>query len=121
MKLCITARGPDLESAFEPHFARAPWFIFYDTRTRRFDAVRNGFVVNDAKMGRNTVELLVLHHIATVITGKTGPRARNLLTDASILLHICEKEGPVNEVLHEFLQALPQKPERGSQKQAPPG
>ena len=39
MKLCITARGPDTESGFEPHFARAPWFLLYDTRTRQIDAI----------------------------------------------------------------------------------
>jgi predicted Fe-Mo cluster-binding NifX family protein len=70
-------------------------------------------------MGQNAVELLVLHHIATVITGKTGTRARNLLKNASILLHISEKEGAVHEILQEFLKALPEKAGH-SPPQAPP-
>jgi predicted Fe-Mo cluster-binding NifX family protein len=58
MKVCITASGPTLESEFEPHFARAPYFIFYDSRTGTLDAVRNGFVISDTRIGQNAVQLL---------------------------------------------------------------
>jgi len=53
MKICITAQGPALDSPFEHHFARAPYFIFYDTKTGKKDSVRNGFVVSDSGLGRN--------------------------------------------------------------------
>ncbi len=119
MKLCITARGPDTESGFEPHFARAPWFLLYDTRTRQIDAIRNGFMVSDQKRGQNAVQLLSSHHITTVITGRTGIQARNLLRNADIQLHICEREGMVNEILSEFLLEKKRKTGIGVQEQAP--
>jgi len=46
MKVCITARCPILESAFERHFAQAPYFILYNTRTGKSEAIRNGFVLS---------------------------------------------------------------------------
>jgi len=103
MKICITARGPDPESGFEPHFARAPWFLLFDTRTRQVDAIRNGFTVSDRKIGQNAVLLLSSHNITTVITGRAGTQAKNLLMNAHIQLHICESEGSVHEVFSEFL------------------
>ncbi len=102
--------GPDPESGFESHFARAPWFLFYNTRTRQVEAIRNGFMVSDKKRGQNAVQLLSSYHISTVITGKTGVQARNLLMNAHILLHICEREGTVNEVIQEFLLTKKRKP-----------
>ena len=60
--------GAETESGFEPHFARAPWFLLFDTRDREVDAIRNGFTVSDQKIGQNAVLLLSSHNITTVIT-----------------------------------------------------
>jgi predicted Fe-Mo cluster-binding NifX family protein len=99
MNICITAQGPNLMSRFEPHFARAPYFVFYDSRIGRVDAVRNGFTVNDTRIGQNVVQLLSSYHIDTVITGKTGSNAHNLLQGANITIHIWPCEGTVRQAL----------------------
>ncbi|MGA9086840.1 MAG: NifB/NifX family molybdenum-iron cluster-binding protein, partial [Methanoregula sp.] len=61
------------------------------------------FTVSDQKIGQNAVLLLSSHNVTTVITGRAGTQARNLLMNAHIQLHICESEGSVHEVLSEFL------------------
>ena len=101
MKVCITARGPALESAFERHFARAPYFIFYDTRTHTLDAVRNGFVISDTKIGQNAVQLLKMNGLKAVITGKIGENARDLLLGAGISICMSRSNGTVKDVLDE--------------------
>lgn len=86
MKICITAQGPTLDSVFEHHFARAPYFIFHDTRTGRTEGVRNGFVISDSGIGRNAVDLLKMNGIEAVITGEIGDNARALLNGSGILI-----------------------------------
>ncbi|RPI37888.1 MAG: hypothetical protein EHM53_09855, partial [Methanoregulaceae archaeon] len=82
MNICITSRGPTLKSAFERHFARAPYFILYSSRTGKSEAIRNGFVLSDARIGQNTVRLLKMNEVEAVITGEIGDNARDLLKGA---------------------------------------
>jgi predicted Fe-Mo cluster-binding NifX family protein len=99
MNICITAQGPDLESRFEPHFARAPYFVFYDSRTGLVDAIQNGFIVHDTKIGQNVIRLLSSHQIETVITGKIGDNAHRLLQGSKIDLHVWPGDGTVRQAL----------------------
>ncbi|MGA2914373.1 MAG: NifB/NifX family molybdenum-iron cluster-binding protein [Methanoregula sp.] len=103
MKVCITARGPSLESAFERHFARAPYFILYNTRTGFSEAIRNGFIISDARIGQNTVRLLKMNGIEAVITGEIGDNARDLLKGAEILIHIYKGTGTVKDAIDTIL------------------
>lgn len=99
MKVCITARGPSLKSVFERHFARAPYFIFYDTRTGKSEPVRNGFVLSDARIGQNAVKLLRMNGLEAVITGEIGENAQNLLKGAEISLKLSNTTGTVREAI----------------------
>ena len=99
MNICITAQGPDLSSRFEPHFARAPYFVFYDSSTRRTDPIRNGYIVNDTKIGQNVVKLLVSHDVGAVITGHAGENAQKLLKSSEITLHVWDGEGTAREAI----------------------
>ncbi|MDD1691536.1 MAG: dinitrogenase iron-molybdenum cofactor biosynthesis protein [Methanoregula sp.] len=103
MKVCITARGPYLKSAFERHFARAPYFILYDTRTGKSEAIRNGFVLSDARIGQNTVRLLKMNEIEAVITGEIGDNAKDLLKGAGISLHMYEGTGTAKNAIDAIL------------------
>ena len=104
MKVCITGRGSALESAFERHFARAPYFILYNTRTGKSEAIRNGFVLSDARIGQNTVRLLKMNGIEAVITGEIGDNARDLLKGADILLHMYKGSGRVKDAIDTVLK-----------------
>jgi len=103
MKICFTARGPTLESAFERHFARAPYFILYNTRTGKSEAIRNGFVISDARIGQNTVRLLKMNGLEAVITGEISDNARDLLKGAGILLHMYKGTGMVKDAIDTVL------------------
>jgi len=103
MKVCITARGPTLKSAFERHFARAPYFILYNTRIGKSEAIRNGFVLSDARIGQNTVRLLKMNEVEAVITGEIGDNSRDLLKGADILLHMYKGTGMVKDAIDTVL------------------
>lgn len=99
MKICITSKGPSLDSPFEEHFARAPYFLFYDTRTGTVDAVRNGFIVSTTRLGQNAVRLLKMNGLEAVITGKIGENACDLLMGAGISIRMSTAKGTVKDVL----------------------
>jgi len=103
MKICITAQGKILDSAFERHFARAPWFIFHDSDTGRTDAIRNGFVISDTRIGQNAVRLLKNNGLDAVITGEIGENARALLGGSDISLYLYNGSGTVRQAIDEFL------------------
>lgn len=103
MKICITARGKILDSAFERHFARAPWFIFHDSDTGKTEAIRNGFVIRDTRIGQNAVRLLKNNGLDAVITGEIGENARSLLSGSDISLHLYNGSGTVRQAIDEFL------------------
>jgi predicted Fe-Mo cluster-binding NifX family protein len=104
MKVCITARGPSLESLFGSHFARSPYFILYNTHTATSEAIRNGFVIGDTRIGQNTVRLLKLNGIESVITGSIGDNARDLLKGAGIPVSFYKGEGTVQDALDTILK-----------------
>lgn len=107
MILCVTAKGPTLDSLFEPHFARAPYFIFFDTITRKSEAIRNGFIVHDTKIGQNAVRLLITRETKTLVTGSVGDNAERLLRGAEIGLYHYETAGTVLEALSNMVPNIP--------------
>ena len=120
MILCITAKGPTIDSQFEPHFARAPYFIFFDTRSRKSEAVRNGFIVHDTKIGQNAVRLLITRETKTLVTGIVGDNAERLLRGAEIDLCHYDTAGTVSEALSTFVPKSPGMSRNGrGQKEAP--
>ena len=114
MKICITARGKLLDSAFEHHFARAPWFIFHDSQTGKSEAIRNGFVISDTRICQNAVRLLKNNGLDAVITGEIGENAWALLTGTDITLHIFRGQGTVRQAIEEFLHNLEEETPRGA-------
>jgi len=42
MNICINEQGPTLKSPFEHYFARAPYFVFYDSENFRSRTQSNG-------------------------------------------------------------------------------
>ena len=104
MRVCITSRGKMLESAFEHHFARAPFFIFHNTRTGKSEAIRNGFVISDTRLGQNAIRLLKMNGLEAVITGEIGDNARDLLKCAGISLYLYKGRGTVREAIDTALK-----------------
>jgi predicted Fe-Mo cluster-binding NifX family protein len=99
MRICVTAKGPLMESPFEPHFARAPCFVLFSTATCESEPIRNGFVVSEKRIGQNAVRLLVMNKADAVITGQVGSNARDLLRIAGIGVYTHHGNGTVREVL----------------------
>ena len=88
MKLAITSEGESLQSALDPRFGRAKFFIVVDTDTNAATAIPNAVNLNAAQgagiqAGKKIVEL----GVEAVITGNVGPKAFATLQAGNIKIY----------------------------------
>ncbi len=84
MKICITASGNTIESAMDPRFGRAPYFIFVDTDSGEIEAVPNSAAASGGGAGIASGQLMADKGIDLVITGNLGPNATSVLKASNI-------------------------------------
>lgn len=88
MKLAITSEGESLQSAVDPRFGRAKFFIVVDTETHVAAAIPNAVNLNAAQgagiqAGKKIVEL----GVEAVITGNVGPKAFATLQAGNVKIY----------------------------------
>lgn len=86
MKLCITAKGKDLESLVDPHFGRARYFLLIDPQTLAARPIENAPSAHGA--GVQASQLMADQDVGAVLTGSVGPNAYQSLNAAGIAIHI---------------------------------
>ena len=102
MKVCITSQGETLEAAVDPRFARAPFFIVYDTETDEWQAVDNSQTVQAAGgAGPQAAQNLANLGAEVVLTGHCGPNAFRTLQAAGIQV-IINVEGTVADAVQQY-------------------
>ena len=102
MKIAITSTGNTLESALDPRFGRAKFFVAVDTETGTFTAHDNQLNLQATQgagiqAAQNVAEL----GVQAVISGNVGPKAFRVLIMAGIAVHLCG-EGSVADALARF-------------------
>jgi predicted Fe-Mo cluster-binding NifX family protein len=102
MKLAITSQGENLDSALDPRFGRAKFFVVIDTETRSITVVSNDVNLNAAQgagiqAGKKVVEL----GAKALITGNVGPKAFATLEAGNVEVYI-GANGTIAEVLEQF-------------------
>ena len=89
MKVAISSTGDTLESAVDPRFGRARWFIVFDIDTGEHEAVDNTRNLSRPQgagvQAAGTVSRLGASH---VITGHCGPKAFQALEAAGIVVQL---------------------------------
>jgi len=96
MKLCITARGRDLDAQVDPMFGRAQVFLRFDTETGAIEAIDNAPGAHGA--GVQAAQQMVNQGVSIVITGQVGPNAYQGLAAAGIKVHV-GASGTVREAI----------------------
>jgi predicted Fe-Mo cluster-binding NifX family protein len=102
MKVAVTAQGGTLQSELDPRFGRAGWFIIVDTESGDYEAMDNSEGVNaPSGAGVASGQRIVDSGAEVVITGRCGPNAERILTQAGI--RIVERTGgTVEEAVESF-------------------
>jgi len=102
MRIAITSQGPLLTSRIDPRFARARYFIVYDTDSREFTAHDNDFNVNAVHgAGLQAAQDIANLGVEAVITGNVGPKAFSALQAGNVAIHV-GAIGTVKEAITAF-------------------
>ena len=101
MKICITAQGATLDASIDPRFGRCQFFIFADTETEEFEAIKNPNIESMGGAGIQSGQLVAEKEVKAVLTGNVGPNAFETLKAAGIDV-ITGVSGAVRECIEHF-------------------
>lgn len=97
MIVCVTADGDNLEAQVDSRFARCNYFLFVDTETLKYEAVKNPFKDADHGAGPQAVQFVLDRGAEKIITGNIGPKAEMILKSAGI--EVIFGSGKVKDVI----------------------
>jgi len=83
-KVCVTARGSDLDAEVDPNFGRARYFVIVDPQTLEFEAFENPSADLAHGAGIQSAQLVAAQDVCAVLSGEVGPNARRVLNSAGI-------------------------------------
>jgi predicted Fe-Mo cluster-binding NifX family protein len=101
MKICITARGDNLQAAVDPRFGRCRYFVFYDMETDELEAQENSGVLEAGGVGVLSAQNISAAGAETVLTGNVGPNAFQTLKAAGIAV-ITDVSGTVADAIQGY-------------------
>lgn len=101
MNICITSSGIDLDSEIDPRFGRCANFIFLDTETMEFEAVKNENMDSTGGAGIKSAEFVGRKNVELVITGNVGPNAFNALKAGDIQV-ITGTKGKIRDIVAKY-------------------
>jgi predicted Fe-Mo cluster-binding NifX family protein len=83
-RICVSAKGQDLEAELDPHFGRAPYFLFVDPETWAFEVFENSSSGAAHGAGIQAAQFVAEKRPAALLTGQVGPNAARVLESAGI-------------------------------------
>jgi predicted Fe-Mo cluster-binding NifX family protein len=83
-KICVTAKGPDLESEVDPNFGRAAYFLIVDPNTLEFKSFGNPHSQAGHGAGIQSAQFVAGQSVSAVLTGQVGPNAQQVLESVGI-------------------------------------
>ena len=90
-KICVTAKGPDLEAEVDPNFGRAAYFLIVDPNTLEFKSFVNPHSQAGHGAGIQSAQFVAGQAVSAVLTGQVGPKAQQVLKSAGIGVIRAEK------------------------------
>lgn len=83
-KICVTAKGKDLDAEVDPNFGRARYFLIVDPETLDAEAYDNAYADLEQGAGIQSAQFVAGRDVSAVLTGQVGPNARRVLDSAGI-------------------------------------
>ena len=103
MKICITSQGKDLDSAVDPRFGRAQYFLAVDVDSLNFEVIENQNANGTGGVGIQTGRLMAEKGIECILTGNIGPNASQTLQAAGIPFCL-GATGTIREAVEQYKQ-----------------
>ena len=103
MKIVISSTGPDLDSAVDPRFGRAAYFLIVDSDTGELvESIDNAAGVNAGQgAGIGAAALVVDKDVQAIMTGHLGPKAMAVIDKTTIKV-LTNVSGTVRAAVSQF-------------------
>jgi predicted Fe-Mo cluster-binding NifX family protein len=102
MTVAISATNPSLDASVDPRFGRCQYFLLIEPDTMSFTTERNMSKGAVSGAGISAAQYLVNKGIRTIITGRVGPNAFDVLSSAGIKI-MTGAQGTVRETLEKYM------------------
>jgi predicted Fe-Mo cluster-binding NifX family protein len=89
MRIIVTAYSPELDSAVDPRFGRAAYFLAADPETMAWEAHPNPAVNAAGGAGSQAAQFVTRLQGTAVISGAFGPNAFQALSAAGVEMYLC--------------------------------
>ena len=104
MKIIVTAEGPDLESAVDPRFGRAAFYILVDTENMKHVALDNERGrTSQQGAGVQAAQRVADTGAEALLTGHCGPKAHQTLSAAGIKVY-SNQSGSVQDAVERLVR-----------------
>ncbi len=100
MKIAIAATSPENDAQVDERGARAPYYLFFDTKTGLSKVIPNPVAEGERSTGPQAAAFLISKGVDKVVAGDFGPRFSDGLENAGIVYE--QKTGPISEILLEL-------------------
>jgi predicted Fe-Mo cluster-binding NifX family protein len=107
MKIAVTATGDSSMAAVDLRFGRAAFFLIYDTEAQSFETITNSAIQSAHGAGVQAAQLMINRNISTVLTGRVGPNAYQILKAAGIDVRSTPLTTVADSVHKLFTEQLP--------------
>ena len=101
MKIVVTANGTDLDAPASPVFGRCPVYVFVDTETMHFEAMKNPEFDTLRGAGFEAAEFVVKRGAQAVMTGSVGPNAFGVFQSSGVPVYL-SAGGTVREAVEAY-------------------
>ncbi len=103
MKVAVTSKGKEPDSALDPRFGRGFGFLIYDDETGKFEFIANSDSASQVQgAGVKAAQKVVDADVDALISGNVGPKAFDVLRAAGIKVYLCSEDKTVKEALELF-------------------
>lgn len=93
MKICIPARGQGLDAEVDDRFGRAPYFVFYDTESKKAESIKNPVPGGEDGAGPEAAQILAKNGVEFLVIPRIGGNALSALKAAGIRILLYDKPG----------------------------
>jgi predicted Fe-Mo cluster-binding NifX family protein len=101
--IVISVKKPNLDSAVDPRFGRASWFLVVDPLTKSWEAVQNPALSQSHGAGIAAAQFVIDRGVEAVISGRFGPNAAMALKAAGIQMFVIDEDhNSASKVLDAF-------------------
>jgi predicted Fe-Mo cluster-binding NifX family protein len=102
MKIVISATNNDLSAHVDRQFGRCPWFLFVDTESLRYEAIRNESADAASGAGTACAQLVLGKEVVAVISGQVGPNAYAVLKQGDVQIFIAPHDVSVRQAIDKY-------------------